>query len=272
MIVAYVDESGNDGVSPVFTMATILLSHSSSYYLGNDWQVLLNEFGLGAFHASDFHGRRDELKRDQRRRDAFSTRVVELLTKWEVKHSAVLVPNTEYQKSFVKTEFHRTIKPASNKWKKPYLHAFIGTVLDLREYADHQPQGTYITPVFDRCQEFMGQAVSDYRDRNKDGKLGNMQVSDSRTHVQLQVADFIAWEYRVSAEAYIQTGNRAPGSTLRSLVQHGFGAKVWRFEDVEYLRLRVEAVQAGVDPDTITAPSRYVTKERDHKLHVAGSL
>lgn len=260
MIVAFVDETGNDGVSPVFAMATILLSHSSSYYFGLDWENLLNKFGLGEFHATDFHGRRDELRWDENGRRAFIDSVVELFNKWEVKHSAVLVPNTEYKQSFVGTGFHKTIVPATRKWKKPYLHAFMGTVLALREYADHQPRGAYITPIFDRCQEFMGQASSDYCDRNRDGKLGTLQVSDSRTHVQLQAADFIAWEYRVSAEAYVDTRDHRPTSTLASLLQHGFGARVWRFDDLEYLRLRVEAVQAGIDPDSITEPLAYAER------------
>ncbi|MGA8026552.1 MAG: DUF3800 domain-containing protein [Bryobacteraceae bacterium] len=266
MVVAYIDEAGNDGVSPVFAMGTILLSHSSSYYFGNDWKTLLKKFGLREFHATDLHGRRDELRWDEKGRLAFIDGVVELFNKWEVKHSAVLVPNTEYQQSFVETGFHRTIRPAISKWKKPYLHAFMGTTLALRECADHQQRGVYITPIFDRCQEFMGQALSDYRDRNKDGKLGNMQVSDSRAHVQLQAADFITWEYRVNAEAYVRTGKYEVGPTLASLLQHGFGAKAWRFEDLEYLRLRVEAVQADIDPDSIPEPLAYATRKQNRSI------
>jgi hypothetical protein len=38
MLAAYIDESGNDDRSQVFSMSTILLSYESSYYLGNDWQ------------------------------------------------------------------------------------------------------------------------------------------------------------------------------------------------------------------------------------------
>lgn len=255
VIVAFVDESGNDSQSSVFAMATILLSHQSSYYLANDWQSLLKDFAVSEFHASDFHGSRGEFRWPRHRRAAFAKAVVRLLRKWEVKHSAVLVSNEDYKRSFVHTGFHKTIRPAVSKWKKPYLQAFMGTILDLRGYADHQPKGLYITPVFDYCQEFMGQAYQDYRQKNLDGKLGNMQISTTRVHVQLQAADFLAWEYRVSAERYVKTGERLAESPLKELLEHGFGARVWRFDHLDYLRRRVEAVGQGTDPEEIPEPS-----------------
>ena len=69
--------------------------------------------------------------------------------------------------------FHKTLRPAIKKWKKPNLQAFQHTVSDLREYAEHQPKGAYIIPIFDDCQEFMGQAQLDFVKKNQDRKLGN---------------------------------------------------------------------------------------------------
>jgi hypothetical protein len=60
MIAAFADESGNDGQSSVFAIATILMRQESSYYFGNDWQSMLSEFGVTEFHAADFHNRRKE--------------------------------------------------------------------------------------------------------------------------------------------------------------------------------------------------------------------
>src|ERR1017187_6934357 len=235
-------------------MATVLLDYGSSYYFGNDWQAMLRDFSVSAFHACDFHGRRGEFRWSDDRHTAFEHAAITLFQKWQVKHFAVLVANEDYKRSFVDTGFHKTLRPATGKWKKPYLQAFQHTVLDLREYADHQPKGYYIIPVFDRCQEFMGQARKDYERKNKDGKLGRMQVSITREYVQLQAADFFAWEYRVNAERCIATGHHEPGQVLEALHEHMFGAKLWSFEFIDYLRRRVEAVYRGVDPESVSSP------------------
>jgi hypothetical protein len=256
MIAAFIDESGNDGQSSVFAMATVLLSQSSSYYFGNDWQNMLANFGVSEFHASDYHGGRGDFRgwtADQR--NELQTAIVELLQKWQVKHSAALVANNDYRRSFVDTGFNRTIRPTISKWKKPYLIAFQHTVLDLRECTDHQPKGCYIVPVFDNCKEFMSQARQYYDQRNADGKLGGMHVPDTRQeYAQIQAADFFAWEYRVFAERCVATGQRSPGPVLEALREHSFGVKLWSFDFLEHLRMRVEAVNGGIDPDTMTMP------------------
>lgn len=238
-------------------MATVLLSSATSYYFGNDWQVMLADFDVSEFHASEFYRRRGEFSKwEADRIDALQSSVVELLRKWQIKHSAALVVNDDYRRSFVETGFNKSIPPAIRSWKKPYLAAFRHTVLDLREYADHQPRGCYIVPMFDNCQEFMGQAREDYDQRNVDGKLGRMQISTTRReYVQLQAADFFAWEYRVNAERCLATGERNPGPVLEALKEHMFGAKLWTFDFLEYLRERVQAVNKGIDPETIPTPN-----------------
>ena len=107
--------------------------------------------------------------------------------------------------------------PAIKNWKSRYLQAFQHVIADLREYSKYQPKGHYITPVFDQCQEFMGQAEQDYAARNKDGKLGRMFVSNTREYVQLQAADFLVWEYRVAQERCIASGDKAPNAVMDEL-------------------------------------------------------
>ena len=260
VIAAFIDESGNDGQSQVFAMATVLLSYRSSYYFGNDWQAMLRDFSVSEFHACDFHASRGEFRWSDDRHTAFEHAAVKLFQDWQVKHSAVLVSNEDYKRSFVDTGFHKTLRPAISKWKKPYLQAFQHTVLNLREYADHQQAGYYIIPVFDRCQEFMGQARQDYALKNKDGKLGRMHVSTSRGYVQLQAADFFAWEYRVNAERCIATEHHEPGPVLGALREHMFGAKLWSFGSIDYLRRRVEAVHRGIDPESVSPPETRRTQ------------
>jgi hypothetical protein len=254
MFVSFSDESGNDNQSQIFSMASIVLCQFSSYYFGNDWQRLLTEFGVTEFHACDFYGHRRDFRWIADRRNEFQNAVVRLFLKWEIKHSAVLVVHADYKRSFVDTDFHKTLVPAISKWKKPYFQAFLNTISNLREYADHQPKGHYIIPVFDNCQEFMGQARQDYAEKNKDGKLGRMQVSNTGEYVQLQAADFLAWEYRVQAERYIQTNERDDGPVLSALKNHAFGAKIWSYDFLDYLRKRVEAVNNGSDPELIPEP------------------
>ena len=108
----------------------------------------------------------------------------------------------------------------------------------------------------------MGQAQQDYANFNKDGKLGRMYVSNTREYVQLQAADFLVWEYRVGMERKLSAGDRALNRVMESLLPHMFMAKIWTFEDLEYLRKRVEACAEGRDPDTVEAPGRQEAKER----------
>jgi hypothetical protein len=174
---------------------------------------MLRDFFVSEFHACDFHGGRDDFSRDNGwdddRRKAFQDAAIALFLKWEVKHSAALVVNDDYRRVFVETGFHKTIKPAVTKWKKPYLQAFHHTVSDLREYADHQPKGYYIIPVFDRCQEFMGQAQQDYQQKNKDGKLGSMQLATAR---ERPVASRGLSGLGVSRQRRVQHPRGLPGS------------------------------------------------------------
>lgn len=255
MIAAFTDESGNDGQSSVFAMATILLCHTASYYFANDWKSLLADYGITTFHATDFYGPRGEFRGWAKdRRALFQTKILNLLERWQIKNSVVLVENAGYRKAFVESGFNRTITQAPNKWRKPYLEAFINTVLDLREYADHQ-EGRYITPVFDDCQEFMAQARQEYDDKNRDGKLGKMHISTVQDHVQLQAADFIAFEFGVTAQHYFETGRIERGTPFEALTGQNFGAKIWNYSKLDYLRRRVEAIEKGIDPDTLIESS-----------------
>ena len=79
VIAAFVDESGNDGQSQVFAMATVLLSYGSSYYFGNDWKAMLKDFSVTEFHACDFHVRLEF--------PAFQHAAIKLFQRWQVKHS-----------------------------------------------------------------------------------------------------------------------------------------------------------------------------------------
>lgn len=255
MIASFSDESGNDGQSVVFAMATILVSHESSYYFGNDWRRMLAEFGVTEFHAADFYGRRNEFSRwPAERTAAMQSAIIKLLQKWEVRHSAALVTNDDYKRSFVETGFNRTIVSAPRKWMKPYLTAFQHTVIDLREFADYQLKGTYIVPVFDNCQEFMAQAREFYDQRNADGKLGQMQVASQREYVQIQAADFFAWEYRIRVEDSLAARRPEPGPVLEAVRKYHFGARLWSFDYLEHLRQRIDAVNSGIDPETLSAP------------------
>jgi hypothetical protein len=231
MFVAFYDESGNDDRSAVFAMAGLLLCHVSSYHFANEWTALMRDFGVVTYHASDFHRRQGEfVSWKEERCTEFENAILQLLLKWEIRHSGVAIIKDDYERAFADTGFHKLLKPAVTKWKKPYLEAFQHVVADLRTYAEHQPRGHYITPVFDRCQEFIGQAEQDYAARNKDGKLGRMYVSTTREYVQLQAADFLVWEYRVAQERRIASGDKAPTSVMDALMPNMFLAKVWSYD------------------------------------------
>lgn len=255
MFVAFIDESGNDGHSAVFAMASILLCDLSSYFFANDWAAMLGKFGITGYHATDFHGRRGEFRGwDDCRDTEFRNHAVGLFLKWKVKHHGVGIPRGDFQRSFTDTGFHLLLRPAVAKWKKPYLQAFQHIISDLRAYADHQPRGQYIRPIFDNCQEFLGQAKQDYAAINSDGKLGCMYVANAQEYPQLQAADFLVWEYRTHLERRLSTGDRSPNSIMDALSPHMFNAQVWTFEYLEYLRKRTEAVLRCEDPDAVEAP------------------
>jgi Protein of unknown function (DUF3800) len=252
MFAAFTDESGNDAKSTVFAMASILLCDLSSYYFGIDWSKLLKTFGVQEFSATDFHGRRHNFKRwSDAQAEDFRRSAVNLFLKWEVKHGGVVIPIRDFENEFIRTKFHLRLKPATAKWKKPYLFGFYHIVTDLCEYADHQPKGTYIRPIFDNCQEFMGQARTDYARLNKEWKLGEMYVSNARDYVQLQAADFMVWEYRVDLERRLKTGESTHSATMIALTPHLFSARIWSLEHLNYYRRRVEACFAGENPEAV---------------------
>lgn len=236
-------------------MTTVLLGGTESFYFGNDWQSALDKFGINQFHASDFHGSRGEFRDwDGSRKAELESAIVELLLKWKVKHSTAFVVNDHYRESFVKTGLHKAVQAARN-WKQAYPLAFRHTVGDLRQYSEDQDPGHYVVPVFDRCQEFVGESREYYNSRNADGKLGGMHVATADEYVQIQAADFLVWEYRVNAERCIETGDRDPGPVLGQLQQHIFSSKIWTLDYLEYLRERVCAAISGGDPETVRLPS-----------------
>lgn len=256
MMVAYTDESGNDSRSRVFGMATVVLTQAASFYFAHDWREMLARFEVTEFHASDFyHGRTEFRGWDDQRRTAMETTAVKLLQKWDVLHSAVLIGNDDYQRSFVETGFNKTLLQAISKWRKPYLTAFQHTVQDLREYADYIPKGRYVVPVFDNCQEFIAQARLSYKRNNADGKLGRMRVAACRReYVPLQAADFFVWHHRIDAERYLTTGDRNRGRVLTALQDYSLPVKLWNFHHLEYLRARILAADTRIDPATLPEP------------------
>jgi hypothetical protein len=237
-------------------MAGVLMSYRSSYFFGNEWNDLLHSFGVSEYHATKFHGRCGPFAgwSDHQRHD-FELAIVHLLVQWDVKHSGVAIIKDDYKRSFVNTGFHRRLVPATRKWRSPYLQAFHHIITDLRTYADHQPRGLLLAPIFDQCQEFIGQAKVDYDRINADRRLGQMIVSNTPKYVQLQVADFLAWEYRAGLERRLRTGDKCPNLIMQALMPHMFLAQFWPFDYLECLRKRVEAYIEGDDPDGVTLPN-----------------
>ena len=156
MYVAFFDESGNDGISPVFAMAGLLLHSRESFYFGVDWLTLLKKFDVETFHATDFHGARGEFRGwGQDQRASLELAIIGLFLKYPVGLLGQGVTISAYDDAFVKSELHKRLKPAVSKWKKPYLAGFNQVVTNLRRYADELP-GQLIHPTFDECQEFIG--------------------------------------------------------------------------------------------------------------------
>jgi len=74
---------------------------------------MLARFWLTEFHATDFHGRLGAFSKwNDKQAAELEMEAVRLLDKWEVKHSAALVVNDDYEKSFVETGFNKKIVPA----------------------------------------------------------------------------------------------------------------------------------------------------------------
>jgi hypothetical protein len=56
MFVAFIDESGNDSNSTVFTMASLLLCDLSSYYFANGWSEMLSACTVADLDVVDAEG------------------------------------------------------------------------------------------------------------------------------------------------------------------------------------------------------------------------
>ena len=81
--------------------------------------------------------------------------------------------------------------------------------------------------------------------------LKDFSVPAARDSITLLSEVSHASEYRTCAETLIKSGELKPGRVLEALQEHRFHAKMSSFEYLDYLRRRVEAVNNGIDPETV---------------------
>jgi len=167
-----------------------------------DWQRLLSEEGLSAFHRTDLENLQKEFKgwtaarRDQARRKAHK-----IIKKWALAGVAVGFPFDLYERTIHTPELRK-------RFAKPYALCTMRCIITLSEWASEEGYREPIDYVFDRGDEGKGQVLDAFRVSDRDKYLlGSCRFEDKKKFVPLQAANVLAYEvYRFTTEQVVKGG------------------------------------------------------------------
>jgi hypothetical protein len=248
MLVAYMDESGDhdpSGKHPGSEIAVI-----AGYVSTNDqwlkfesrWDSVLTKFGVHVFHASECAHRKNEFCgwSDEKRNDfhAQLTRVI---------NESILVGIG----GIVLLSDYNSVLPewAKSEVKHPYYFCFAVMMRTLRQFRKRFLPTEPIDFVFDRKKSFEG-VLSGMYDRlrenspNHRGGLGRICFRAKDEVIQLQAADYLAYEVRRYAADQFLGSARPTRKTMESLMRdHRLAVGFYDAEDfARYINSRLKAL------------------------------
>lgn len=169
---------------------------------GREWEELLREEGISAFHRTDLESLQKEFKGwTAERRDRAVRRAQKIIKRWALAGVAVGFPFDLYERIIHTPELRK-------RFAKPYALCTMRCIIALSEWASEDGYRDPIDYVFDRGDEGRGQVIDAFRvsDREK-YLLGTCRFEDKKKFVPLQAADILAYEvYRFTSEQVVQGG------------------------------------------------------------------
>jgi hypothetical protein len=206
-LICYADESGTHDATglhagaEVATVAGYLSWQADWEVFVDEWQRVLSEYHVAAFHMSEFaaeercarvivspyHGWSPE------KRDRFLRTLISIARDNTLVGFSAMVSVRDYDEMMPKV--------LKEEVQHPYhfcFQLFFDTVLDVvrTQFEQPFPQEETIRFVFDRQEQFRGHAVAVYdlirRVKDSDGRMGPISFEHSRQAVPLQAADLLA--------------------------------------------------------------------------------
>lgn len=167
-----------------------------------EWEELLREEGISAFHRTDLESLRKEFKGwTVERRDRVVKRAHKIIKRWALMGVAVGFPFDLYERIIHTPELRK-------RFSKPYALCTMRCIIPLSEWATEQGYRDPINYVFDRGDEGRGQVLNAFRLSDHDRYLlGTCQFEDKKKFVPLQAADVLAYEvYKFTTEQVVKGG------------------------------------------------------------------
>jgi uncharacterized protein DUF3800 len=239
MLVAYMDESGDhdpSGKQPGSEIAVI-----AGYVATKDqwlkfelrWKNVLKKFGVQVFHAKECAHRKNEFCgwADEKRND-FHVQLTRVINENILVGIGGVVLLSDYNS--VLPEW------AKREVKHPYYFCFAVMMRTLRQFRERFLPTEPIDFVFDRKKSFEG-VLSDMFNHLRDnspnhrGRLGSVSFRAKDEVIQLQAADYLAYEVRRYAADKFIGSTRPTRKTMESLMeQRHLAVGFYDAEDFEH--------------------------------------
>jgi hypothetical protein len=188
---AYFNEStGNK--SPILVVAGLLAADAHWALFESEWKAVLGEFGLTAFHMTDFATRRGEFRgMDERLRQKLLKPLLEIIRSRAAHGFATAVHLEAFKEVFKGNE--------RNAIGSPYNLCALSCNLKVGEWAKKNYQIEPIALFYDTGNRNSGEVSKTFHEHKTDSnnspyRLGSLTLADDQATVPLQAADITAYE------------------------------------------------------------------------------
>ncbi|WP_213739653.1 DUF3800 domain-containing protein [Bradyrhizobium sp. dw_411] len=207
MLQAFIDDSGNDGRSPVFVLAGFIASADQWKVFSDEWDNILNPkigFRMGVLKMADVYRNRVRGSRykglSDAERDARLKALIQLVNRHAM-HGVVSVVPYELYNCIIKGNFNLQ---STNSLDRPYFLSFFGVMTRLFQITEKLNLGDKIEFIFDtQDNESKAILMSEYDrfislapDNIAALSGGYPSFKKDEESLPLQAADMLAWHIR----------------------------------------------------------------------------
>ena len=194
----FADESGIHKESKIFVLAGYLAPEELWSEFSAEWHRVLNEHGIGVFHATDCNANEGEFKQFEDKRTERNIFVAELLE--TLSSRSQIKP---FYAGVVVEDYEQIIRPVMRPDDEPPYYVCMKWVLaEVAFFMDHMhvPSSEIVACVFDRQKKFSEKALTMFDEMVEDETWERRERFDSiafgskRRFIPLQAADALAFD------------------------------------------------------------------------------
>ena len=215
MLAAFIDESGLHAEARTFCLAGYLATSETWFELARAWRAALAEYGLTAFHMSEYENRRGAFTSlSNADRIGLMKDLVSIVNAAEVGGFGIGVVLADYAKWRDRLIAAKSLSKAW--WQHPYLLAFQWFLVELGVVADENHLSGRIGITLDQSTEFESRLRETHRQFLTDpalarGRIGSLSFASRLDATELQTADLLVYEVR----KFLDRRLFSPGATQR---------------------------------------------------------